>query len=418
MVQTIPQTQKVHVTATPSLKRSLNLPLLTLYGLGTTIGAGIYVLIGAVAGQAGKQAPFSFLLAAFVAAFTAYSFAQLAIRYPQSAGEAVYVKAAFGYRWLSTVVGLVVAGSSMIAAAAILNGATGYVRLFVTLPHEWVLIGLIFGLGLLAAWGITQSALVAGLFTLIEVIGLFGVVWFGIRGTPDLIERLPELTPSFTALEWNGIIIGSVLAFFAFIGFEDMVNLAEETVDVRKTLPRAIFLTLVISSLLYFVVVTVAVLAVPPERLAESEVPIALIIERGGMVSPKLIGAVTLLATVNGALIQMILASRVFYGLSRTGGLPEILGRVNRITQTPLIATVSVLTIVLVLGLAFPLEELARSTSLLTLAIFGLVNLALVRLELREPSQKYIVRLSLVLPLLGTLVSIGFLVVDLVRLMR
>lgn len=197
-----------------------------------------------------------------------------------------------------------------------------------------------------------------------------------------------------------------------------MVNLAEETVDVRKTLPRAIFLTLVISSLLYFVVVTVAVLAVPPERLAESEVPIALIIERGGMVSPKLIGAVTLLATVNGALIQMILASRVFYGLSRTGGLPEILGRVNRITQTPLIATVSVLTIVLVLGLAFPLEELARSTSLLTLAIFGLVNLALVRLELREPSQKYIVRLSLVLPLLGTLVSIGFLVVDLVRLMR
>ncbi|MBV7331507.1 hypothetical protein KFU94_25380 [Chloroflexi bacterium TSY] len=175
MVQTIPQTQKVHVTATPSLKRSLNLPLLTLYGLGTTIGAGIYVLIGAVAGQAGKQAPFSFLLAAFVAAFTAYSFAQLAIRYPQSAGEAVYVKAAFGYRWLSTVVGLVVAGSSMIAAAAILNGATGYVRLFVTLPHEWVLIGLIFGLGLLAAGVGHYNRLSAGLLCL---------YWFRRHGQP------------------------------------------------------------------------------------------------------------------------------------------------------------------------------------------------------------------------------------------
>lgn len=403
-------------TEAPILKRSLNLWLLTLYGLGTTIGAGIYVLIGTVAGTAGMQAPFSFLVAALVASFTAYSFSQLSIRYPRSAGEAVYVKEAFSYQWLSTVVGLVVALSSIIAAAAILSGASGYVRLFIDLPSAWIIVGLTVGLGLLAAWGIKQSALLAGLFTLIEIVGLLGVVWFGIQGTPNFLERLPEIQPTLGFSSWNGILVGSMLAFFAFIGFEDLINMAEEVVDVRKTLPRAIFLSLIISSLLYFLVVSVAVLAVPPAQLAASETPITLIVAQGATVSPKLIGAITIIATVNGALIQMILAARVFYGLGHIGGLPAMLGRVNRVTQTPLLATMLVVLSVLTAGALFPLEGLARFTSLLTLAIFAVVNLALLWIELRDANGKSIWRVGILIPFVGALVSGGFMMADLVRL--
>ena len=400
----------------PVLNRSLNLGLLTLYGLGTTIGAGIYVLIGTVAGQAGMQAPFSFLVAALVASFTAYSFSQLSIRYPRSAGEAVYVKEAFSAQWLSTIVGLIVALSSIIAAAAILSGATGYVRLFIELPPAWIAVGLTLGLGLLAAWGIKQSAMVAGLLTIIEILGLFVVIWFGIQGTPNLLERLPEIQPTLSLSGWNGLLVGSMLAFFAFIGFEDLINMAEEVVDVQKTLPRAIYLSLIISSILYFVVVAVGVLAVPPTQLAASETPIALIVARGATVSPKLIGAITVIATVNGALIQMILAARVFYGLGHIGGVPAILGRVNRVTKTPLWSTLLVVLSVLISGALFPLEELARVTSLLTLAIFTLVNLALFWIEWRTVSAKSRWRLSILIPLCGTVVSGGFMIVDLLRL--
>lgn len=407
--------QNVENSESTELKRSLNLWLLTLYGLGTTIGAGIYVLIGTVAGQAGMQAPFAFGVAALVASFTAYSFAQLGIRYPRSAGEAVYVKEAFSFQWLSTAVGLVVAISSIIAAAAILNGAAGYVRVFINLPASWIVIGLSIALGLLAAWGIRQSAMVAGLFTLIEILGLAGVVWIGVSGTPDLLARLPEIRPTLDLFTWSGILAGSMLAFFAFIGFEDLINLAEEVIDVQKTLPRAIYLSLIISALLYFLVVTVAVLAVPPAQLAASETPIALIVASGSNISPKIIAAITIFATVNGALIQMILAARVFYGLSNTGGLPKLFGRVNRVTQTPLISTFLVVLTVLLSGALFPLESLARFTSLLTLAIFALVNLALLRIELRSDTGRHIWRIGVLIPLVGSIVSLGFLLLDLAR---
>lgn len=398
------------------LKRSLNLPLLTLYGLGTTIGAGIYVLVGTVVGQAGQQAPFAFLVAGVVASFTAFTFAELGTRFPRSAGEAVYVNEAFGSLRFSTIIGLVVAVSSMISAAAILSGAAGYVRLFFNLPNEWILIMVTLSLGLLAAWGITQSAIIAGVVTLMEIAGLIAVIWFGIRGTPDIWMRTPEVLPTLNLQEWNGIMVGAVLAFFAFIGFEDMVNLAEETIDVRRTLPWAITLTLVVSSLLYFVVVGVAVLAVPVEALASSETPITLIIAKGADISPRIIGAITVFATLNGALVLLILASRIFYGLSTEGGIPAIFGYVHPTTQTPLLATFLAVVIVLTLALAFQLEGLARSTSLITLSIFGLVNIALIRVKRRDPVPRNCVVYPFFVPLLGALVSFAILGYEIARL--
>lgn len=398
------------------LKRSLTLPLLTLYGLGTTIGAGIYVLIGTVVGQAGIHAPFAFLTAGIIAGFTAFSFAELGTRYPKSAGEAVYVKAAFGSIRFSTLVGLVVAAASIISAAAILSGASGYVRLFFNLPNSWILVGVTAGLGLLAAWGITQSAFVAGAVTLLEMVGLGAVIWFGVRGTPDILTHIPEILPTFELSPWNGVMMGAVLAFFAFIGFEDMVNLAEETVNVRRTLPWAIILTLVISSVLYFVVVTVAVLAVPVGELAASETPIALIIAKGGDISPMAIGAITVFATLNGALVQLVLASRVLYGLSSEGSIPALLGYIHPATQTPILATGLVAGIVLVLAVAFPLDELARFTSLMTLSIFAVVNMALLRIKQKKSAQGDHVAYPFFIPLVGAVVSCAILVLEAVRL--
>ena len=154
-----------------SLRRSLSLPLMVLYGLGTTIGAGIYVLIGSVAGNAGLYTPISFLLASLMAGFTAFSFAELTARYPKSAGEALFAYHAFGKRWLAVTVGLLMTGAVIVSSGAIVRGFTGYLQTVVTAPEWLIIVVLILILGLIAAWGIIQSVVVAALLTLIEIGG-------------------------------------------------------------------------------------------------------------------------------------------------------------------------------------------------------------------------------------------------------
>ena len=149
----------------PQLRRTLSLPLLTLYGLGTTIGAGIFALIGKVAGNAGLFAPLSFLVASLLAAFSALSFAELSARFPRAAGEAVYVREGLRSHRLALAVGLLVAVSGTVSAAAIVNGAVGYVHEFVGLPGVVIIIGIVLALGLAAAWGIRESVTLASLLT-------------------------------------------------------------------------------------------------------------------------------------------------------------------------------------------------------------------------------------------------------------
>ncbi|MDP6567370.1 MAG: amino acid permease [Alphaproteobacteria bacterium] len=402
----------------PKLKRSLSLPLLTLYGLGTTVGAGIYVLLGKVAGAAGPLAPVSFIVAGALAALTAFSFAEWAGRLPKSAGEAVYVDAGLRWRGMAIVVGLAVAASGIVSAAAISVGASGYLQQFLPLPRPALIVLAVLVLGAIAAWGIGESVRIAALFTVVEVAGLVLVIWAGGLAIDDLPAALGRLTEASWSDAWLGVWAGSVLAFFAFIGFEDMVNVAEEVKDVARAMPRAIILTLAVTGLLYVMVATVAVLAVPPRELAASGAPLAVIYQAGIGGSPLLIVAIASVGTLNGALIQVIMASRVLYGLSQQGWLPAFLGTVHARTRTPLLATGLAAGLVLLLALAFPIEALAEATSLIVLSIFTLVNLALWRLKRRGDGPP---PLGLVvpewLPLVGFLVSGFFAGAELLRLL-
>ena len=396
------------------LKRVLGLTLVVLYGLGVTIGAGIYVLIGATAGQAGIYAPVAFIIAALVMAPTAASFAELASRMPVSAGEAAYVREGLRSRGLALGVGLLVVTAGIVSAAAVAIGAAGYIAVFVGAP-AWLIITLVVvAMAMAAAWGILESVALAGLLTLIEIGGLLLIVGAGVRADPTILSRAAEVIPhSFDPVLWSGVFSAGLLAFFAFIGFEDLVNIAEEVKNPLKVLPLAIFLTLALSTLIYVCVVAVAVLSVPLDGLVASKAPRGYVYESVTGNSPLAISAIAIVATLNGIIVQMIMASRVLYGLASQGQLPELLSKVSPLTQTPLNATVLVAASVLLLALAFPIEGLAEMTSRVTLTIFSLVNLALLRLKLREDSApEGIFTVRTWVPMAGLLASLTLLAHD------
>ena len=390
------------------LSRSLSLPMVTLYGMGTILGAGIYVLIGEVAGVAGAWAPLAFLVAAVLAGFSAFAYAELSSRYPKSAGEAVYLQEGIGWRWLSMLVGLMVASVGILSSATIAKGFVGYLHVFVQVPEPLVTSMLVVILGLIAWWGIRESVLVIGLFTLIEVFGLLLIIWVGW----DSIDRLPTLwsDTSSTAGEGylTGVLLGAFLAFYAFIGFEDMVNVAEEVKHARRTLPLAIILVLVLTTLLYIVVALVAVLAVPAAELSGKEAPLAYIYELNTGRSPVVITLIGMFAVVNGALIQIIMASRILYGMSRQGWLPATISRVHPATQTPHIATLMVTLAILAFALLLPLLTLANITSLITLLIFSFINLALIRIKLRDARPAGVIVYPLWIPVAGLIANLTF----------
>ena len=363
------------------LKRALTLPLVTLYGLGVTVGAGIYVLVGATAAKAGYYAPVSFLLAACVTGFTGFSYAELSTRMPVSAGEAAYVRAGFNSSRLSLVVGLLVAASGIISSAAVSIGAVSYLQYFIPLPSLLLTVVVILLLGLVGLWGIVESVVLASIFTLIELSGLGLVIYIGLSTNDALLSTAHQLIPPLELAPWSGIFAASLLAFFAFVGFEDIANVAEEVKNPGRTMPRAIILTLVLSTLIYIAVVTVVILAVPMDKLVTSSAPLALVFVKAGGFTTGSFNMIAIIATLNGVLIQMIMASRILYGLARQDNLPKKLAAVHPRTRTPVNATIVVVALILALALFLPITRLAETTSFVVLIVFSLVNLALIRLK-------------------------------------
>jgi amino acid transporter len=396
----------------PTLRRSLSLPLTTFYGLGNILGAGIYVLIGKVVAEAGVFAPVSFLLASLLACLTAFSYAELSARFPLSAGEAVYIQEGIGIRAVSALVGVLIILAGVVSAATILRGFTGYLQVFMAVPAEAAILLMIVLLGGLAAWGISESVWTAALITLIEIAGLLLIIWVA---TPDLANLQPALA-DFSPLAgidaWQGIFIGGFLAFYAFIGFEDMVNVAEEVRDPSRNLPRAILIALAVSTLLYFLVALVAVSSVPTERLAVDNAPLAFIYQYTTGRDPVAITLIGMFAVINGALIQIIMASRVCYGMGRKHWLPAVFARVNRLTRTPVVATVVVSVLVLAMALWLPIETLARATSYFLLIVFALVNLSLWRLKQAAGHPRGVIRVPLWVPVTGFFASASFVTVQ------
>lgn len=392
------------------LKRRLTLPLLILYGLGVTIGAGIYVLVGTTAARAGIYAPISFLVAASVVAFTGFTYAELSTRHPVSAGEAAYVRAGFNSNFLTLIVGLLVASSGIVSSAAVSIGAAAYIGEIIPLSPTLLTIAIILIVGVIAAWGILESVFVAAIFTVIEIAGLSLVIYFGVSSEPEVLSNIDTLLPPFDGVIWGGIISASLLAFFAFVGFEDIANVAEEVIEPHRNMPRGIILTLLVATVLYFLVVSVVVLVVPIADLAGSAAPLALVFESAGSTASGIFRLIAIVATTNGVLIQIIMASRVIYGLSVQKSLPSFLSAVNPVTGTPLTATAVIVVLVLIFATLLPIAQLAEATSTIVLIVFSLVNLALIRLKLtgEQPTEGVFI-IPLWVPITGFLTSVSLL---------
>ncbi len=368
--------------APPRLRRTLTLPYVVLYGLGVTIGAGIYVLVGEVIGRSGQYAPVPFLIASLVMLLPAAVFAEFTGRLPYAAAEAHFVGTGFNSRALFLVVGLAVAAVGIVSSAAIAHGAVGYLGKLVGLPPVTLLVLVIVVTGIVAGFGIRESIAFAGLLTLVEVAGLLAVVAGALWSGADLAERAVEAVPhSLSPALWQGIAASSLLAFFAFIGFEDIDSIAEETIDPQHTLSRGIFITLVLTMVIYIAVILAALAAVPADEIAASRAPLALVFARTTGLSPFAITLIAVVATVNGIIVQIIMSARVIYGLANQGRLPARLARINPVTGTPVAGTALIVALVLVLALLFPITRLAAWTSAITLAVFVLVCVALARVK-------------------------------------
>jgi APA family basic amino acid/polyamine antiporter len=400
----------------PRLVRSLTLTHAVLYGLGVTIGAGIYVLVGIAAGRSGMHAPLAFVLAAIAMAFSAASFAELGTRMPVSASEAAYVQAAFGRQWLSLSVGLLVVATAIISAATISVGSAGYIAVFLPVPAPWIISGVILSMGIVACLATVQSVTFAGIMTLIEAAGLVLIIVAGLGHGTDVVTRLPEMWPSVgDSSAWIGVAGTALIAVFAFIGFEHLVNIAEELKEPTRILPRALFMTLGLTALLYALVVWIAVTAVPPQELARSSAPLALVFERLTGMPLMTMSAIAIVATLNGLIVHIIMIARVIYGLADKGSLPKALARLNSVTHTPLLATAIGVCAILVLALAVPLSGLADLTARFTLVIFGVVNIALIVIKsIDETPPLGVFICPRWVPYAGLISSVLFLVTDVV----
>jgi amino acid transporter len=366
-------------TTQPGLKRRLGFGLLTLYGVGVMVGAGIYVLVGAVAGQAGVWAPLAFVLAAIIAAPTGLSYAELSGRVPEAAGEAAYLRAATGRPFAAAAAGLAIEVVGVVSAAVVLQGGVGYLRAIVDLPEALLIVTIGAALGGAALIGVLESLMLAAILTAIEVIGLLIVVWVGATG-PVAVQ--PEMVSGFSMV---GIAAGGILAFFAFLGFEDMVNMVEETREPARTVPRAIFAALAVTTLLYVLVSWAAMRTVPANQLSESMRPLALVFEVATGRSSGFLSLIAVAAALNGVLAQIVMSARVLYGLGRFLPPLKAFHHAHPRFGTPVLATVLATTVTVTLALSAPLLALAELTSAVLLTVFIAVNGSLIVLKRAGP---------------------------------
>ncbi len=360
----------------PVLRRALTLPWLVFYGVGVTVGAGVFALIGEVVRVSGDLAVLAFLVAGLVAAFTAMSYAVLASAYPRAAGEAIYVKMGFG-EMAGRIVGLGVVAIAITSSAVISLAFAGYLGALTGFHSSASVAGILVLLGFVAWYGVRESVGFASLITVLEV-GTLAVVVIG--GFPLLTKErsvaslasLPSDATTFLAL-----FSGAFLAFFAFIGFEDIENMAEETMDPHRAIPAAILWTLGISVTLYILVAAVAISFPDRQALINSNAPLALLFERTTGYPAAPVAAMASIAMINGILVQIIRASRVLYGMAREGMIPAALGCLDKKRATPALAIGLITAAILALALFVPFLQLASLTSFIILVIFTAVNASL-----------------------------------------
>ena len=367
----------------PELEREVGLFEATVYGVGLILGAGIYAILGEAAGVTGGSLVVSFVLAAVAASLTGLSYAELASRYPVAEGDYVYVRRAFGRRRLAeaTALGRLLVG--VIAAAAVALAFGGYLSAFVDVSPVVSAAALVLVMSAVNVWGIEFSTRVNVVFTAAEVLGLLIVVWVG-RGTWGSVDVLHA--PNGVV----GVAEAAFLVFFAYIGFGSVVNVAEETRDATRTIPRAILLAIGVTSVLYVLVGLSALGLVDWQVLGASESPLALVAEAGwGEDAGLLVAVIALVSTANTVLILLVSTSRLLYGVSKTEyrAAPAVLSRVHPERRTPYLAVAVTGAAALPFVLLGDVGTVAGLTNLALLLVFGVVNAALLRLRFDEPDH-------------------------------
>jgi len=398
------------------LKRNLGIFLVTIYGLGNIVGAGIYALIGKVAGEAGMATPLAFLLAALVAGFSAISFAELSSRRPYSEGVSAYVHLAFKQKWLSLVVGVFMSLATIVSAATLARAFGGYLSSATGLiiPVGSVLIILAFGL--LATWGISESAKISALHTIVEIIGLFIIIWFGRKAFGQTYSN-PAQFFNLSGIGIGGLMSGVFLAFYAYIGIEDMVHLSEETKKSRLTMPLAIGLAMAISTVLYLLISIVSITAIPISELQSSNAPLSLVFSKITSAPVWIITLIALTASAGGVLAHIISGSRLLYGMAEAGWISRRLSIVNKNRKTPTIAIALVVVLSAVLASLVDLAILATITSFMILFVFLLVNLSLSYIKIRHfKSKKSKLNVPILIPILGLITCVILIVLQVIHL--
>ena len=379
-----------------------------MYGVGLTLGAGIYVLIGEAAGFAGNSMWISFGLGSIVAIFAGLSYSELAALFPKAAAEYVFVKNAFKSEFTGFIIGWLTAITSMIVAATVALGFGGYFTQFFDIPITVSAILLVGVLSFVNFIGIRQSAWMNTVFALITILGLGIIIFLGFTFNPDFSVNYFDSPNGL-----SGVMIAFVLIFFAFIGFEDMANVAEEVKKPKKTLPRAIILSIIITAIIYILVSLSSVRILPWDELGQSSAPLADVATKGlGLQGGIILSVIALFATASTVLITLVAGARILYGMAKDGSLPLFFGRINSKTGTPWIAVIGIF--VTSAGFAF-VGDIVVVANIVVFAIiitFAMVNLSVILLRYVKPDVKRPFRVPInigkfpILPLFGFTVTV------------
>jgi amino acid transporter len=386
--------------------------LLLFFIVGDMIGAGIFALVGTVAAETGGAIWTAFLLALTLAVFTAAAYAELVTKYPRAGGAATYVNRAYRNHFLTFIVAFAVMCSGITSAATLSRAFAGdYFSQFIDLPLVPVALAFLLLVGLINFRGISESVRLNLVLTIGSLIGLALIVLIGIVALFGPGDAEPARNFEFQegSSVFLAVLGGAALAFYALIGFEDSVNVAEETAKPGRAFPIALFGGLLIAGTVYMLVTFTASMIVPTQQLVESNGPLLEVVREGPLDLPlKLFAAVALMAVANGALLNMVMASRLVYGMSSQGIIPRILGRVHAGRGTPWVAIIFTTALGLFLILTGDLSTLAGVTVTLLLFVFIVVNATVLVLR-RDPVAHEHFRAPTILPVLGVIVCVGLL---------
>jgi amino acid transporter len=404
--------------AEPSLHRVMGPWLLLLFIVGDILGTGIYALTGQVAKQVGGAVWLPFVVAFVVALLTAFSYLELVTKYPRAAGAALYTHRAFGIHFVTFIVAFAVMCSGITSASTASRAFAANVSSAFGLDLASIGItvaGLTFMavIAIINFRGVGESVKLNVLLTCVELTGLLIIIFIGLwaigLGQGD-VSRVTQFKSAVDGDIFWPVIAATTLAFFAMVGFEDSVNMAEEIKDPVNTFPKILLIGLVATGLIYVLVSVSAVTLVPPEQLGEGETPLLKVVQAGAPNFPvSIFGLITMFAVANTALINMLMASRLVYGMSRERVLPTMLGKVHRSRRTPYIAIG--FTTLLAFGLIIfvgGVPQLGGSTALLLLCVFTVVNAAVLVLRRDRVAHRHF-RTPTWMALLG-IVTCAFLV--------